>query len=81
MINNGLFPNIKWAPGAGGILKNVIDTFKYVPGTIDGTFDRPDGRYELIQFHVHAPSEHRVNGQYFAAEFHCIFCFSDFSCS
>jgi carbonic anhydrase len=29
-------------------------------------------RYELLQFHFHAPSEHTVNGQFAAAELHLV---------
>jgi carbonic anhydrase len=31
-----------------------------------------DDRYELLQFHFHAPSEHTVNGQFAAAELHLV---------
>ena len=34
--------------------------------TIDGT------RFELVQFHFHAPSEHRVNGKPYPAELHLV---------
>ena len=29
-------------------------------------------QYELLQFHFHAPSEHKVNGQFAAAELHLV---------
>lgn len=29
-------------------------------------------RYELLQFHLHAPSEHRIDGQFAAAELHLV---------
>ncbi len=29
-------------------------------------------RYDLVQFHFHSPSEHTVNGKYFAMEAHCV---------
>lgn len=29
-------------------------------------------RYELLQFHVHAPSEHQVNGLHYPAEVHFV---------
>jgi len=43
--------------------------FNYAPGsylTVDGT------RYELLQFHFHAPSEHTVDGTHRPIEFHLV---------
>lgn len=38
-----------------------------------GSYIELDGvRYELLQFHYHAPSEHKVNGETFAAELHMV---------
>lgn len=43
--------------------------FDYAPGshlTVDGT------RYELLQFHFHAPSEHTIGGEHRPIEFHLV---------
>lgn len=40
------------------------DTGSYIE--LDGT------RYDVVQFHYHAPSEHHIDGQAFAAEIHIV---------
>ena len=35
--------------------------------------DEPEKKYNLLQFHVHAPSEHQINGENFDAEVHFVF--------
>ena len=38
-----------------------------------GSYIEIDGqRYDLVQFHYHAPSEHTINGKSFAAELHLV---------
>ena len=78
MTNNGSFPNVAWSATGTGKLKNLGEELKYYPtypaGSVnipDGNFTRPDGVYDMIQFHIHSPSEHRIDGRSFAAEFHC----------
>lgn len=73
MINDGTYPNVDWSANPGGVLKNVGDALRYDagPNETDGIFVRPDGVYDLIQFHIHSPSEHRVNGRSYAMEIHC----------
>jgi carbonic anhydrase len=71
MNNDGTHPNVAWSNTAGGVLINVGDTFKFASSSADGTFTRPDGVYNMVQFHIHSNSEHRVNGRTYAAEFHC----------
>jgi carbonic anhydrase len=70
------FPGLIY-PGeskAGGKLKNVGDTLKFEPNLLTGaaTFTRPDGVYDLLQFHFHSPSEHRVDGMEYPMEFHFV---------
>jgi carbonic anhydrase len=38
-----------------------------------GSYMEVDGeRFDVVQFHYHAPSEHRINGKAFAAELHVV---------
>jgi len=37
-----------------------------------GSFNLPDGEYEVKQFHFHFPAEHSVNGQLGAGEMHIV---------
>jgi len=42
---------------------------------IDAPFGRlklPDGIYDALQFHLHFPSEHKINGKHFAGELHIV---------
>lgn len=73
MDNDGTFPNIDWTSNTEGVLKNIGDALKYEAGIdkTDGIFVRNDGVYDLIQFHFHSPSEHRVNGRAYPVEIHC----------
>jgi carbonic anhydrase len=76
----GTKPVTNYVPSAGKIV-NLVDTWKYVPaGASDGTFTRPDGVYNLIQWHIHSLSEHRINKTAFAAEIHCMYINSHLSC-
>ena len=71
MTNNGAYPNIVYPAGAGKV-KNYGDTLKFYPSDPNaGTFSRPDGSYKLAQFHIHMPSEHRVDGDEWPGEIHC----------
>jgi len=66
-------------------LKNII--FHYQPSEVNilnnghtvqvnydaGSYIELDGvRYDLAQFHYHAPGEHEINGKLFAAELHIV---------
>ena len=68
------YPAITWPNGAGK-LKNYGDTLKFTPASLTAaTFDRGTnggGVFNLIQWHIHAPSEHRVDGLDYPAEIHC----------
>jgi carbonic anhydrase len=44
---------------------------KFYPDSETGTFKRGNMTFKLAQWHIHVPSEHRVNGQDYAAEVHC----------
>jgi carbonic anhydrase len=70
LANTGAFPNIVY-PAGKGKLKNYGDTLKFYPSATDGVFNRPDGVYNLAQFHIHMPSEHRVNADEWPGEIHC----------
>lgn len=52
----------------------VVDTGSTIQNPFDPGSDITigDGRYELVQLHYHAPSEHRVDGQSFPIEFHLV---------
>jgi hypothetical protein len=78
----GARPVTNYQATAGkGRIENHVDTWKYVPGVAsDGTFTRPDGTYQLIQWHIHSLSEHRINKVAYAAEIHCNFFNSNLSC-
>jgi carbonic anhydrase len=71
MTNDGTYPNVAWTNTAGGILENKGHTFQFTAKGADGTFTRPDGIYDMLQFHIHSQSEHHVDGRSYAAEFHC----------
>jgi len=42
-----------------------------VPGGF-GVFKLPDGNYQALQFHVHFPSEHQIDGKHAAGEIHIV---------
>ena len=69
----GTKPETNYNATTGGKLKNIVDTWKYIPGSAgnDGIFTRPDGVYNMIQFHIHSLSEHRIHKVAYAAEIHC----------
>jgi carbonic anhydrase len=68
-------------PNTPGFLHHLGDVVKFVPDTKDGTYVYNDGQYQLIQWHIHTPSEHRIGERDFVAEIHCIFMFIMYSCS
>lgn len=60
---------IDWRPG--GAVTNNGHTIQ-VDMPKGGWLARGDRRYELLQYHFHAPSEHLVNGRTFAMELHFV---------
>ena len=59
---------IGWAESARTISNNG-HTIEVASG---GTMKRGSGRYRLIQFHFHHPSEHRINARPFPMEVHFV---------
>src|SRR5262245_26976820 len=53
---------------------NIINNGHTIQVNYDaGSFFEQDGvRYDLQQFHFHAPSEHTINGKHTAAEMHLV---------
>lgn len=53
---------------------NILNNGHTVQVNYDaGSYIELDGvRYDVVQFHYHAPSEHEVNGKLFAAELHIV---------
>lgn len=53
---------------------NILNNGHTVQVNYDaGSYIQLDGvRYDIVQFHYHAPSEHAVNGKLFAAELHIV---------
>ena len=70
--NNGFLPQISY-PNSAGKLKHVGDVVKFFPSKLDATYTHNDGQYNMIQWHIHTPSEHRVEGRDYVAEIHCTF--------
>ena len=70
---DGKHPEINY-PSTPGVLLNTGDSIKFTPakGGESGHFARPDGIYSLLEYHIHYPSEHRVDGIDYAAEVHCM---------
>jgi carbonic anhydrase len=54
-----------------GTLKNTGEALKFIPTNATGTFARGTSTFKLLEWHIHAPSEHRVNNKYYPAEVHC----------
>lgn len=72
--NHGLLPHIKY-PNFEGDLKNKGYTYQFTPNASHGEkglMYRPDGIHELLQFHIHLPSEHRVEERDFVGEIHFV---------
>lgn len=53
-------------------LKAYEDTFKWEATDTACKVHKGDKTYELLQFHMHMPSEHKVNDKSFAAETHFV---------
>lgn len=70
MKNDGSYPGISF-PTSAGKLALTDYAYEFKPNDPTGTFVRPDGTYSMIQWHLHSPSEHRVNGIEYPAEVHC----------
>jgi carbonic anhydrase len=54
----------------GAELLNLGSTLEVVA---NGTLVRSGKKYSLKQFHFHTPSEHRIDGEHYAAEVHFVF--------
>lgn len=51
----------------------IVDTGHFLQvNTPLGQFTYNDASYELLQFHPHAPSEHTIDGEEYAAELHLV---------
>lgn len=61
---------IGWNAGQGMIVNNGHTIQVNMPA--GSKLDRGDKAYELVQFHFHAPSEHRVDGKAFPMEVHFV---------
>jgi len=73
---------------AAGNVESLLPKFDNLPVTSDlaivnnghavqvngnfGVLNLPDGAYDVLQFHVHMPSEHTVNGQNYDGEMHIV---------
>jgi carbonic anhydrase len=71
--NNGLLPHISY-PEMEGEIKNKGYTYQFTPNTSHGVglMYRPDGVFTFAQFHIHLPSEHRVEERDFVGEIHFV---------
>ncbi|RGB43057.1 alpha carbonic anhydrase [Rhizophagus diaphanus] len=54
------------------IIENKGHTIE-ISKNLDAKLKIKDNEYNLIQFHFHTPSEHRVNGKYYDVEAHFVF--------
>ncbi|KAJ3366294.1 hypothetical protein GGF31_008103 [Allomyces arbusculus] len=75
------FPEWSMPPFVAGSMsvKNLGHTVQYSPEGNTTTTDTPlrglrfgDDALAFKQFHFHTPSEHRINGQYYAGELHMV---------
>ena len=74
MLDNprGLYPAITYPPSAG-TLKNLGDTLKFTPTVATGVFYRAaNDVFNMAQFHLHTPSEHRIDGRDYPMEIHFV---------
>lgn len=72
LVNGGSLPLIHY-PNVAGEIKNVGDTWKFIPNDPNaGRLIRPEGSFSMIQWHLHLPSEHRINGQDYVGELHFV---------
>lgn len=58
-------------PAESAKLENLGSGLEVVLG--NGTLTTPDNTYQLVQFHWHTPSEHRINQEHFPLEAHFVF--------
>jgi carbonic anhydrase len=56
-------------PDAGVVFENLGTTIEVV---VNGTTSFAGTNYRLVQFHMHTPSEHHVNDEYFPLEVHMV---------
>ena len=74
VVNNtlGLLPQLKY-PALDGKLEWTGETLKFTPNdNRAATFDRGVDMNYLAQFHFHAPSEHRIDGESWPLELHLV---------
>jgi carbonic anhydrase len=56
-------------PSAEAVFENLGTTIEVV---VNGTTSFAGTNYRLVQFHMHTPSEHHVNDEYFPLEIHMV---------
>jgi carbonic anhydrase len=61
---------IGWEPGTGTLVNNGHTI--QCDLAAGGTLTRGDRSYRLVQFHLHAPGEHTVDGKHFPMEAHFV---------
>jgi len=62
--------SVDWKKGGGKIVNNGHTIQVNMPA--GSTLTRGDKVYELVQFHFHAPSEHKLGGKSFPMEVHFV---------
>ncbi|KAG7152889.1 Carbonic anhydrase like protein [Verticillium longisporum] len=70
--------NINTVPNTGAKFLNLGSTVEVVA---NGTLVRSGKTYNLVQFHFHTPSEHRVDSEHYPMEVHFVFQAADASLS
>ncbi|MBB5755056.1 carbonic anhydrase [Prosthecomicrobium pneumaticum] len=60
---------IAWKPGGEMVNNGHTIQVNAAPG---GALTRGDRRYDLVQYHFHAPSEHLLDGHHFPMEVHFV---------
>lgn len=56
----------------GGQARNVTDTGTGIQGELSGQAFINHRIWDLLQFHIHAPAEHTIDGKRYAAELHLV---------
>jgi carbonic anhydrase len=69
--NSGALTRVIY-PNTPGVIAHKGDVIKFTPNEITGKYIRPEGAFNLLQWHIHTPSEHRVEGKEFPAEVHFV---------